>query len=281
MKYCTFCGKQLPDEIQFCPYCMNKFVQETTIQTDDTLQNKSKYKKLLMVSALVALLIVGVILILLFVGKAENNQELEDTVNQTTTFQTTTEVTTAVEPSSEDETDVQSTDQQEIQNSTAGEVLNKNETDIQTPAQPVIQNPNITTTQHRKQNPNVTTTQRPPLTTAKNYSNYIGTWYAVKDTADSTHGQYAVTLNILYADTLNISGTLSVYHSELRETATINFNGELQKGLLSYDYDNDGIGNSGNIYIRLEGDEVRVSNMSIGWNYDALFHWNTDFTLTK
>ena len=33
MKPCPHCGKELPQEMQFCPYCMEKLMPETVIGT--------------------------------------------------------------------------------------------------------------------------------------------------------------------------------------------------------------------------------------------------------
>lgn len=250
MKNCPFCKKQLPDEMQFCPYCMSKFVQETSIQPTVTLQPKKSNKKLIIIiSILFILLIIAGVAVFLFIGGKDDKPISESTTApSSTTAETTTESVTATEPS------------------------NPTETDIQTTAQSGIQNPTQTTA------------QRPTLTPARNYSDYIGTWYGVSNTTDNTDGQYAITLNIVHADTLNISGTISVYHSVVRETATVNFSGELDKGLLYYEYDDDGVGNAGYIYIRLDENEIRVANGFIGWNNNSLFHWNSggsDFILTR
>lgn len=62
---CKFCGKELPDESKFCPYCMGKFVDETQVAVPQK-QKKSSKKLIIAIVAVVcviALVITGVLVV--------------------------------------------------------------------------------------------------------------------------------------------------------------------------------------------------------------------------
>lgn len=64
--FCKSCGKELPDESQFCPYCMTKFGEEKKIEPAPAPEKKSKKKLPLIIVAVVlcvALVVTGIIVI--------------------------------------------------------------------------------------------------------------------------------------------------------------------------------------------------------------------------
>ena len=64
--FCKSCGKELPDESQFCPYCMTKFVEEKKIEPIPTLEKKPKKKLILIITAAVlcvALIVSGIFVV--------------------------------------------------------------------------------------------------------------------------------------------------------------------------------------------------------------------------
>ncbi|MGN0573551.1 MAG: zinc ribbon domain-containing protein [Acutalibacteraceae bacterium] len=64
--FCKSCGKELPDESQFCPYCMTKFVEEKKIEPIPTPEKKPKKKLILIITAAVlcvALIVSGIVVI--------------------------------------------------------------------------------------------------------------------------------------------------------------------------------------------------------------------------
>ena len=64
--FCKSCGKELPDESQFCPYCMTKFVEEKKIEPIPTPEKKPKKKLILIITAAVlcvALIVSGIFVI--------------------------------------------------------------------------------------------------------------------------------------------------------------------------------------------------------------------------
>lgn len=70
--FCKNCGKELPDESNFCPYCMTKFVEEN--KTEPIEVNKKKSKALPV--AIVALVcVVAIIVGVVVVPKMKNSNE--------------------------------------------------------------------------------------------------------------------------------------------------------------------------------------------------------------
>ncbi|MGN0542648.1 MAG: zinc ribbon domain-containing protein [Acutalibacteraceae bacterium] len=64
--FCKSCGKELPDESQFCPYCMTKFGEEKKIEPMPAAEKKPKKKLILIITAAVlcvALIITGIVVI--------------------------------------------------------------------------------------------------------------------------------------------------------------------------------------------------------------------------
>lgn len=65
--FCKNCGKELPDESKFCPYCMTKFVEEKKIEPTPSQTVKKSGKKLpiIIIAAVlcVALVVTGIIVV--------------------------------------------------------------------------------------------------------------------------------------------------------------------------------------------------------------------------
>ena len=64
--FCKNCGKELPAESSFCPYCMTKFTQVTEIVPDTPEKKKSNKKLIIAIVAVVcviALVITGVLVV--------------------------------------------------------------------------------------------------------------------------------------------------------------------------------------------------------------------------
>ncbi len=73
---CTNCGKELPNESQFCPYCMTKFGKEKSIESTDPGQKKPN-KKLLFIIIAAVLCVVLIVCAIIAVPKisSENTHE--------------------------------------------------------------------------------------------------------------------------------------------------------------------------------------------------------------
>ena len=72
-KFCRNCGKELPIESTFCPYCMTKLIDVTT---GGEIKVKKKKPIIISVSAAIVLLVVIAVIIILnstiFGGKSDN-----------------------------------------------------------------------------------------------------------------------------------------------------------------------------------------------------------------
>ncbi len=76
--FCKSCGKELPDESQFCPYCMTKFGEEKAVEPT---VSKAKSKKLpiiiIAVVLCVALTVTGIIVVPKL-GKKKGNENIDN-----------------------------------------------------------------------------------------------------------------------------------------------------------------------------------------------------------
>ncbi len=65
--FCKNCGKQLPEESSFCPYCMTKFTKETPVEPIQ--KKKTINKKAIIIAAVAVLLVVALLVVGLFIPK--------------------------------------------------------------------------------------------------------------------------------------------------------------------------------------------------------------------
>ena len=86
-KFCRNCGKELPIESTFCPYCMTKLIDVTT---GGEIKVKKKKPIIIAVAAAIVLLVVIAVIIILnstiFGGKSDN------VTTHATTVPTTAEI---------------------------------------------------------------------------------------------------------------------------------------------------------------------------------------------
>ena len=55
---CKFCGKELPDESKFCPYCMGKFVDENQIAVTP---KQKKSPKMIIIAVIAVVCVVAIV----------------------------------------------------------------------------------------------------------------------------------------------------------------------------------------------------------------------------
>lgn len=73
-KFCKNCGKELPLEATFCPYCMTKLIDVTTGK-EIKIKKKKPFWLFVLIIVLIVLAIVGTVLFLLW------NENTNDTVD--------------------------------------------------------------------------------------------------------------------------------------------------------------------------------------------------------
>ena len=82
-KFCRNCGKELPIESTFCPYCMTKLIDVTT---GGEIKVKKKKPIIIAVSAAIVLLVVIAVIIILnstiFGGKSDNVPHMQQLFRQ-------------------------------------------------------------------------------------------------------------------------------------------------------------------------------------------------------
>ena len=81
--FCKSCGKELPDESQFCPYCMTKFGEEKKIEPMPSPEKKPKKKLILIITAAVlcvALIVSGIVVIPKLIKKDDGAVSANGTV---------------------------------------------------------------------------------------------------------------------------------------------------------------------------------------------------------
>lgn len=93
MKPCPHCGKELPQEMQFCPYCMEKLITETVI--GDTPVRRRRRWLWLVVLLLLLLLLCGLWLMWKWRHPPTPKKEDAASVGASTTTTTTTVISTA------------------------------------------------------------------------------------------------------------------------------------------------------------------------------------------
>lgn len=84
-KYCRNCGKELPVESAFCPYCMTKLID---VKTGEEIKVKKKLVFLISVIALFVFVIAGIILILFLMPNiSKNNNSQTSSISSSNTNQ--------------------------------------------------------------------------------------------------------------------------------------------------------------------------------------------------
>ena len=96
MKPCPHCGKELPQEMQFCPYCMEKLITETVIG-DTPIRRSRRWLWLVILLLLLLLLLCG--LWLWRPWKSPPDPERESTIASTGSSVTTTSAVASADPS--------------------------------------------------------------------------------------------------------------------------------------------------------------------------------------
>ncbi|MBQ3151353.1 MAG: zinc ribbon domain-containing protein [Clostridia bacterium] len=93
--FCKNCGKELPPESSFCPYCMTKFTKETVIEPD--LKKKSGKKLLLSVALIVLIAAVAVAVLPKMLKDSESSQNafFEETLKSSDSYSKTETDTSA------------------------------------------------------------------------------------------------------------------------------------------------------------------------------------------
>lgn len=93
--FCKNCGKELPDESNFCPYCMTKFVEENKTEPIEVKKKKSKALPITIVALVcVVAIIVGVVVVPKIKNSNENGGNLNNNdvnVNNTVNISKTPE----------------------------------------------------------------------------------------------------------------------------------------------------------------------------------------------
>ncbi len=78
--YCPHCGKNLPEELRFCPYCMKRTKEATVIKLPE---EKKRNKKLIVIP--VAILLIAIILLLFVFLEKTNSENNNKTTNSSDT----------------------------------------------------------------------------------------------------------------------------------------------------------------------------------------------------
>lgn len=96
MKPCPHCGKELPQEMQFCPYCMEKLMPETVIG-DTPIRRRRRWLWAVFLIAILLLLLCG--LWLWRPWPSPPDPERESTIASTGSSVTTTSAVASADPS--------------------------------------------------------------------------------------------------------------------------------------------------------------------------------------
>lgn len=101
MKYCKFCGKELDDEANFCPYCMKKQFSPTVIQPPKT--NKSHKKSLIVLCCVLGVILIGFAVVgVIIMGNESKPVSSDNAAKQTSLSGNTAEQTTSAAEDSPD-----------------------------------------------------------------------------------------------------------------------------------------------------------------------------------
>lgn len=95
VKKCSHCGKELPEELQFCPYCMERTTEpvKATVPADKKKLNRKSIIIIIVAIALVLLLAVGIVL--LSGDKNNKNDQKAGTQSTNSTQSTSADDSTA------------------------------------------------------------------------------------------------------------------------------------------------------------------------------------------
>ena len=71
--FCRNCGKELPDESSFCPYCMTKFIEEKEIKPD--LPKNKKPNKKLLIAIIAVICVIAIVVVAIAVPKLRGSKD--------------------------------------------------------------------------------------------------------------------------------------------------------------------------------------------------------------
>lgn len=92
-KFCPKCGKELPQESVFCPYCMTKLID---VKTGDVIKVKKKnYLIPILIILVIAIIVVCAVVFFIFQDKSNSDETNESTI--TTTESTATETSAVID----------------------------------------------------------------------------------------------------------------------------------------------------------------------------------------
>ena len=73
--FCKNCGKELPEESSFCPYCMTKFTKETPVEP---ISNKKSFNKKPVIIAVAVIVAIALAVSGIFIAQKFNNEKRPD-----------------------------------------------------------------------------------------------------------------------------------------------------------------------------------------------------------
>lgn len=73
--FCKNCGKELPEESSFCPYCMTKFTKETPVEP---ISNKKSFNKKPVIIAVAVIVAIALAVSGIFIAQKFNNEKTPD-----------------------------------------------------------------------------------------------------------------------------------------------------------------------------------------------------------
>lgn len=210
MKFCKFCGKELDDEANFCPYCMNK---QTSPKVIEPPKAKKSHKKLIIaLCCVMGVLLVGASVMGVLLMKPKSSPAVSDSMTE--------QATKGVDVTS---------------------------------AQTTL-----------------------PESDTTDYTTYIGTWYSAdpktgKASKDMSNG--GDMLVIEGVDKNNVRFKFShIGESPYNRKATIgNVLVALESGVGSFEFTNDGFGNSGVGTIKFEKERIHIETEIKDSNLNALW----------
>ena len=72
--FCKNCGKELPAESAFCPYCMTKFTEEKVIESQ--MSQKKKLNKKLLIAIVAVICVIAIIVVAIALpGSGDSNDD--------------------------------------------------------------------------------------------------------------------------------------------------------------------------------------------------------------